>query len=140
MIAVLDTNLIVSGLLSPGGAPSEILDAWRDSLFHIALCPPILSEIEQVLNYPRLKTRHRLSKRQVKALLAAMENLSILVPGRLGVEAVKEDPSDNMFISCAVEAGASYIVSGDHHLLSLKSHEGIEILSPKGFLAILHQK
>ncbi len=50
------------------------------------------------------------------------------------IEISIEDPDDTKFITCAVQAGAKYIVSGDHHLLDLKEIEGIAIVTPAEFL------
>ena len=50
---------------------------------------------------------------------------------------IEEDPSDNKYLECAVSAGAQYIVSGDKHLLGLRSYQGVEILTPAAFLALL---
>lgn len=53
------------------------------------------------------------------------------------IELIKEDPPDDMFLECAIEAHADYIVSGDDHLKKLSEFEGIEIVTPKKFLDIL---
>lgn len=50
------------------------------------------------------------------------------------MKAVKADPKDNMILSCAVEGGADFIVSGDEHLKVLKVYEGIRILEPARLL------
>ena len=50
---------------------------------------------------------------------------------------MKEDPTDNKFIECAVEAKANYIVSGDRHLLKIKKYEGIKIIKTTEILEIL---
>jgi hypothetical protein len=52
---------------------------------------------------------------------------------------IKDDPDDNMFIDCAVAIQAAYIISGDKHLLNLKSFKDITILSPADFLIIYEQ-
>ena len=48
---------------------------------------------------------------------------------------ISQNPSDDKFIRCAAAVGADVIVSGDQHLLSLKEHGGIKILTPARFLA-----
>lgn len=53
------------------------------------------------------------------------------------IELIKEDPLDDMFLECAIEAHAEYIVTGDDHLKKLNEFEGIEIVTPKNFLDIL---
>jgi putative PIN family toxin of toxin-antitoxin system len=56
-----------------------------------------------------------------------------VVPSRR-ITVIREDPADNMFLECAVEAQADYIISGDRHLRRLGIFEGIEILSPRAYL------
>ena len=54
---------------------------------------------------------------------------TVVVPGRTDVEgAIPEDPKDEMFLACAVDAGADMIVTGDRHLLDLTEYKGIPIL------------
>jgi len=47
---------------------------------------------------------------------------------------IETDPSDNMFLECAVEGRADFIISGDRHLKDLRVYKGIEILDPSTFL------
>jgi predicted nucleic acid-binding protein len=54
------------------------------------------------------------------------------------IAAIDRDPSDKRYLECAVEGGASYVVSGDRHLLDLEGFEGIVILSPAAFVAVLN--
>jgi len=53
---------------------------------------------------------------------------------KMKISVVKMDESDNMILDCAVHCGVDYIISGDNHLLDLKSYRGMEILSPNEFL------
>ena len=52
---------------------------------------------------------------------------------------IKEDPEDNRVLECAVSANADFVISGDSHLLSLKSYSGINIISASEFLKSNHQ-
>ncbi len=54
------------------------------------------------------------------------------------VDVIKDDPSDNRILEAAETAMADYIVSGDKHLLSLGTWNGIEILAPADFLERLN--
>jgi predicted nucleic acid-binding protein len=58
--------------------------------------------------------------------------------GRLNV--IPDDPSDNMFIECAAETGADYLISGDRHLKKCKSFQGIQIVSPREYLSRLREE
>jgi predicted nucleic acid-binding protein len=65
----------------------------------------------------------------IRQVFDLLEKDAIVVPGRSHVaNAIPQDPTDHMFLSCALEAGADVIVSGDRHLLSLKTFEGIPIM------------
>ncbi len=55
-----------------------------------------------------------------------------------GVTAVRDDPSDNIFLACALEAGADYLVTQDPHLLNLKYYRGIQIISLEQFARSLN--
>lgn len=50
---------------------------------------------------------------------------------------IKDDPKDDKFLECAIEAKADFIVSGDHHLKDLKQFRYIKIVSPTEFLDIV---
>jgi hypothetical protein len=56
------------------------------------------------------------------------------------VDVIREDPSDNMFLECTIEAGVDYLISGDRHLKKLESFQGIQIVSPREYLSRLREK
>jgi putative PIN family toxin of toxin-antitoxin system len=62
---VLDANVLVSGILSPKGAPAKVLTAWHAEQFHLVLSEAVLDEIDRVLHYPRIATRHRWSEERL---------------------------------------------------------------------------
>ena len=49
---------------------------------------------------------------------------------------IKDDPTANKYLACALEGEAQYIVSGDRHLLDVGQYQGIKILNAKAFLNI----
>jgi len=134
MRVVLDANQFVSAVLVPYGRPAQVLRAWREGLFELVLSPPILAEIRRVLLYPRLRDKHGWEEKEIEAFLDGLRAAALIVPGKLRVQVVTEDPTDDKYISCALEAGAEYIVSGDEHLKRIGSYRGIRILSPAEFL------
>lgn len=50
---------------------------------------------------------------------------------------VKDDPTDDKYVVCAIEGDADFIISGDKHLLNLGSYKNIRILTVREFLEIL---
>ena len=137
--AVLDTNQYVSMAIKAGGTADRLLAAWREERFVLLLSPPILDEIIRVLRYPRLRRLIRLTPAELDGLIESLLLDAELTPGRLAVHVITRDPSDNMFLACAVEGRADYIVSGDQDLLTLESHQGIPIVTAAEFLRILAQ-
>ena len=65
-----------------------------------------------------------------------MRDLAEWVPGNTSVEAVAADPDDNAVVACAIEGKADCIITGDAHLLALKSFRQISIVSPATFLEL----
>jgi len=134
--AVLDANVFISGILNAQGAPGQVLDAWRAEQFQLLISTPILDELERVLHYPKIATRHGWSPALVQQFLFRLTTIAITTPGDLALSVV-DDPSDNRYLECAVEGNATYIVSGDRDLLRLVRFEGIAIVTPQAFLDVL---
>lgn len=134
---VLDCNIFVSALLVPGSGPAQILDLAKGKKIEVLVSPPILSEIGRVMRYPKLQKRHHLSSQQLDDLMADYAGFATLTPGKRRVKAILEDPSDNIYLDCALEGGADFIVSGDKHLLGLGTFRGISLVNPAAFLEIV---
>jgi putative PIN family toxin of toxin-antitoxin system len=126
---VLDTNVLVSHLF--GGTPRQVVSLWSGGLVVLCVSPGILAEYLSVLG------RFDAVTGKASELLGLLEeggNLYLVEPQER-LTAVPADPSDDMFLECAVAAQADVIVSGDQHLLELKSFRGIPIVGPAEFLA-----
>jgi uncharacterized protein len=125
---VLDTNVLVSGLFWTG-IPSKILEYWINDHFELILSDEIYDEYT--------KTLFRISKGKKDDLvgkwliLFAEHSSFVTINKRVKLSA---DPDDDKFIECAIAGKAKYIVSGDSHLLDLKSILNIEIITPAVFL------
>jgi putative PIN family toxin of toxin-antitoxin system len=135
--AVLDTNVLVSGLLKRrrGGIPDQILR--RVENFRLFLAEEILGETYRVLHYPRIQKRYRLTEREIQDYLTYLRSIATMVTNLPTLTVVTEDPDDNTILACAVKAQADYIVSGDPHLRDLIAYEGITIVSPAEFLKLI---
>jgi putative PIN family toxin of toxin-antitoxin system len=135
--AVIDTNVLVSGLLVAQGPPHQVLDAWLDGRFTLVTSPYQLEEVTRVLAYPRVAERIRLEPAELAGILAGLMTLAVVTPGHLRLPGVTRDPKDNAIVACAEEGDADYIVSGDHDLLSLGEYRGIQAVTPRRFLEII---
>jgi len=135
---VLDTNIFVSSLLSKAGRPAMVIDAWRAGRYLLVTSPPIISEIKRVLEAPSIRKKYGLSRDRIERLILLLEKDGIVVPGLSGVaRVIPEDPTDEMFLSAALDAQADLIISGDRHLLDLGEYKGIPVVTARQFLKLL---
>jgi hypothetical protein len=125
---VIDTNVLISSFF--GGNPKEVIDLWRRGSALLCLTREVLEEYLRVI--ARLPIAPE-TKRRLVAILQEKRNLELVIPLKHHA-VIREDPEDDKFIDCAVEAKADYIISGDEHLLGVKAYRGIPICSPKEFL------
>jgi putative PIN family toxin of toxin-antitoxin system len=135
--AVVDTNVLVSGLISPKGAPRKILDLARKGIFRVVSSVAINHEILNVLHRDYIYVKYNLSEEVIDDISAFLYEGSVLTEDQYAISKVKKDPEDNKFIACAIEGEADYIVSGDDHLLALKHYKDIQIVESQGFLKVL---
>ena len=134
--AVLDTNVFVSGLISPKGPPARILMALRSARFTLVSSPPVNEEIIEVLSRPTIRDRYGLGDRifDVSFILWEVADLVIDLPN----VQVSSDPDDDKFLATAVAGRADYLVTGDvGDLLSLREYKGVKIVSPREFVSSL---
>jgi putative PIN family toxin of toxin-antitoxin system len=125
--AVLDTNVVASGLLW-GGAPRQLLQAAREKKLHLYTSTPLLLELTDILG--RVKFAHKIAAAQlsVDQLVERYALLTTVVHPAAIPPTILEDPDDDHVLACALAAKAEIIVSGDRHLLDLKEHRGVRIV------------
>lgn len=126
---VLDTNVFISAVFF-AGVPHRILDAWRNEKVRLFVSRPILEEYRE--------TAAALAK-EFKGVdpapwLALIEAYATPVESDPLPGQVCDDPDDDMFIACALAAGAHVICSGDKALLKTSGYRGIEVLKPREFV------
>lgn len=135
--AVLDTNIVVSGIISPKGSPRKIVELARREVFKTVTSVSINHEILDVLHRDYIYSTYNLSEEIIDDISAFLYEGTFLTEDHYSVSKIKRDPEDNKFIGCALEGEVDYIVSGDEHLLSLKHYKGIQIVDANSFLKIL---
>jgi hypothetical protein len=129
--AVVDTNVLVAGLLSSRGAPAEIWRRWRDGEFEIVVSPRLLAELAEVLARPAIRRRAPDGdSRPLRELLAAEAvHRDDPLPGRRW----SRDPADDFLVELAHAAGAHVLVTGDADLLEVRDAL-LPIRTPRAFL------
>jgi len=136
--AVLDTNVIVSGIIREAGPPGQILRLlFEGQKFTAVTSLQILAEVKAVLSREKIRKYHGWTDEQIDIFLAFFYTQSEVTEGKLTVQVIVQDPSDDKFLACAGEGSADYLVSGNKHLLDLKVYEGVQIVPPATFLMLL---
>jgi putative PIN family toxin of toxin-antitoxin system len=125
---VLDTNTVVSGLLWQG-LPGKLIDAAQEKSVSLYTSAPLLAELRGVLE--RAKFARQLESRglDVVTIFDGFAALASIVAPAIITPAVANDPTDDSVLACALAAQADLIVSGDTHLLGLKTYHGIRIVT-----------
>ncbi|OIP98184.1 putative toxin-antitoxin system toxin component, PIN family [bacterium CG2_30_40_12] len=129
--AVLDTNVYISAIIF-GGNPRAIIELCINNMVDTYTSSLILLEIAQ-----KLQSKFLWNRTDVALAIKTISKTSKVIVPQQKFNVVNEDPTDNKIIECAVAASASFIVTGDRHLLSLEKFKGIKIVSPKDFLSFV---
>ena len=128
MRIVVDTNVVISGTFFKGN-PRRVLEAIIKSEVDAYATTDIVDEYQGVVR--------RIIERGVgtfdgSGFIRFIADLNLIES--LAEVSVCRDPDDNKFISCAIDADALYIVSGDKDLLDLKEYEGIQMITAADFV------
>ncbi|TAK53406.1 MAG: putative toxin-antitoxin system toxin component, PIN family, partial [Gammaproteobacteria bacterium] len=127
---VLDTNVLVSGLVYPGSVPGRIVEAWRQGSLAVVLSRYILDELVRVL--PRL-SKVRMTPAEIRDLADSFVFLADVVEPQGVREPNLRDPADQPVLLTLLAANADYLISGDKDLLALA--EQYSIITPAQFWA-----
>jgi putative PIN family toxin of toxin-antitoxin system len=125
---VLDTNVIVSALVF-GGLPRAVFELVEAEQYVLFYSQSIQAEVRRVL-----QDKFDWPAPMLNEVLPVVWSTGELVVPQTEVNVVSNDPDDNRIIECALEANAYFIVSGDRHLLALRSYHSISIVSPRQLL------
>ena len=128
MKVVLDTNILVSALVFPGGRAEAALLRIVEEHDKLLLSKPILDELLRVLARKFARDSEELARTAV-----LLSELAIAVRPRRRLRVVKDDP-DNRVLECALTGRADAIVTGDSALLELREFRGVRIMSLREYL------
>lgn len=132
--AVIDTSVMVSVAFPKGELAKELRDMIADGAFTLVTSKEIMAELYRVLHYPRILKQFKPLKDEIDEFIGTIIEHALLTKGLYSLHKIKDDPTDDMFLACAMEAKADYIVSRDPHLRNLKQFHGIKIIDVKGFV------
>ena len=110
MRMVLDTNVFVSALITPGGLPDQLLQRWEAGDFTLVTSAEQLDEVKRVFAYEKLK--RFIIPEQAARLLENLRHSAAIAQNLPQVNASK-DASDNVILATALAGNASYLATGD---------------------------
>lgn len=127
---VFDTNVFISALITQGGRAEEAWFLALEGRMEVYTSVAILTETAA-----KLRGKFHWEDEWIKGAIRHIADVARVVKPALRLKILKDDP-DNRILECARHADAEVIVTGDRHLLSLKSFEGIRIMTIADFLKL----
>ena len=123
MRVVFDTNVLISALVFPGGAPETAYRAALSGRVTLVTSPPLLAELGRVLG-----DKFGWQDLMVETAIRQVARIGTVVRPRATLSVIEHDPDDDRVLEAAREGSVDLIVSGDRHLLQLASWDGIRIV------------
>lgn len=131
MRVVLDTNTLVSGVISPSGPPRRLLNAVRSQSIELCASATLLAELLDVLSREKFAARLAQAGLTPQGIVVELRRLAYMVTPQEVPRVIDQDPDDDEVLACAVAGQADLIVSGDRDLHSLGGqYAGIPIRTP----------
>ena len=126
---LLDTNILISAMVF-GGKPKQILNSILEEEFLAITSPILLAELKEVLNkkFPLRETDFKLTIKNIEEIFKTIQPKKTIN--------ILNDNDDNRVLEAAIEGNCKYIVTGDKELLSLKSYQGVKIVTAGEFLKL----
>lgn len=135
MRAVLDTNVLISALISRLGAPAALVLRWLDGEFELVVSEQLLAELSRALVYPKLQAR--ISPADSSVFIQLLRSTATVTADSEIAPPRSRDAGDDFLLALA-ESAAAILVSGDLDLLTLAPE--LPVLSPADFLGRLGAK
>lgn len=131
MRVVLDTNTLVSALLSPNGPPRRLLNDARAQVFELCSSPVLMAELLDVVSREKFATRFTQAGLTPLGIVGEVRRMACMVSPGSVPRVIADDADDDHVLACALAGNADLIVSGDKHLHGLGGkYQGIPIVTP----------
>lgn len=126
MRVVLDTNILVSGLILPDSIPGRIIAAWSEAEFDVVSSHGQLAEIGRVLAYPKIRRILGWDEQRIERFVRRLYvRVEVVEPDSAAMETPR-DPDDAPILGALVAGDADFLVTGDRDLLALRDRYPIE--------------
>jgi putative PIN family toxin of toxin-antitoxin system len=139
---LIDTNVWVSAFLNPSGYPAKIITAWLEDKMQIVISMPLLKEILDVLQRPRIQKKYKYSAEEIKTYLDLIFQRAEKIEPAGNINLCR-DTRDNIVLETALSGQAKYLVTRDDDikrdpdLIQAMSKSGIEVITVSRFLEVI---
>ncbi len=140
MRVVLDTNIIVGAFVAPLGVLASIVYFWRLGDIEVVVSKEILDEYKRALGYEKIRKVHHMSNEDIEEAIDELKDIAIVVVPKEKLLIVQGDRDDNKFFECALAGDAEVIVSGDKKVLDVGMYQGVYVLPPAQFAAMIEEE
>ncbi len=138
MRVVLDTNTLVSAMLSPNGPPRRLVNAARDQVFELCSSPILMAELLDVLSHEKFAQRFKVADVTPLNIVKDIRRMAYMVAPTNVPRVITRDADDDHVLACAVASHSDLIVSGDKDLHTLGGrYHGILIVRPAEAIALV---
>lgn len=142
--SVIDTNIWISSLINPFGFPAKIRKSFEKGAFKASISTPMLEELSEVLNRPRIKTKYKISDNDIKELLILIEERTepVLLTGNVNI---CRDKDDNFVLETAIKGKVEFLVTRDDDIKSDKNVSlflrkyGVSVVTIAKFLTYINK-
>jgi putative PIN family toxin of toxin-antitoxin system len=133
---VIDTGVLVSGLIRPQGTTGEVLQVLRDGGFVCLYSSETILEIVDVLGREKFRLKYHILPEDISALVHLIRLRGEVVVPKHRVNDCR-DPKDNKFLEVALTGDAGCLVTGDADLISMNPYQSTPIVTPAEFLTMI---
>jgi putative PIN family toxin of toxin-antitoxin system len=133
---ILDTNVLISSLIAPGGTTDAIVQAWRTRTYTLLNCDEQIEELRECFARTALVPT-RIRRSEAGRLINLMRVLAVRI-ARLPTVTRSPDPDDDFLLALTEAGKADYLVTGDKAgLLPLRTHRGTRIVTARVFVGLV---
>ncbi|MEA2524996.1 MAG: uncharacterized protein QOF73_2223 [Thermomicrobiales bacterium] len=139
-VAVVDTNLFVSGTILKHGVPFELLESWRRGEFVVLLSGEQEAELRDVFARSKIRTHYHLTEVEIAQFFDDLAKLTRPAPLHLPLPVAVRDAKDEAILAAALGGDAGFVITGDNDLLTLAGDPrlgSLRIVTARSFLDLL---
>ncbi len=139
--ATFDTNVFVRSVLKKNNLPNHLLSLWRSRRLVLVLSEAIIAEVENVLSRSALRRKYGYSVPEAANLVTQFRREASIIEVNTSFELCTRDPTDNIFVDCAILGRVQFLVSTDKDLIDNTEIElvlfeyGVKVIDPQDFLS-----